>query len=253
MNRDMANDATGRLPRGKVPGHLARDLEKLTRNVLLMGANVEEMIHAAMASLIDRKEDAANSLPNRDDVVDRMDVEIEQDCLKILALHQPVAHDLRYVTTCMKVTMDLERMADQALNIAQIAKFIARRPAIDLSSINFAGMVDRVKIMVKKSLDSLVNWDPNLAREVCASDDAVDKVHEQMYTFVKKVMKDSPESIDVALDTLSASRNLERIADLATNIAEDVVYLVEGQIIRHSYGRTRAMLKKAVPGSSTAP
>lgn len=224
--------------RAFAPLHLTRDLERLGKRLLIMGAAVEEMLHLAMTALIDRREDIAVELIERDVEIDAMEVQIEQECLKVLALHQPVANDLRFVITSMKVVNDLERMGDQALNIGRVAKFIARRSPIQIS-INFPGMVDRVQSMVKRSLDSLVNLDVSLAVEVCGDDDEVDRTHSQMYAVVKKLMRDSPEAIDSALDTLSASRHLERIADLATNIAEDVIFMVEGKIVRHHNGMVK--------------
>ena len=160
------------------------------------------------------------------------EVAIEEECLKILALHQPVASDLRFVVGVMKVNNDLERMGDQAVNIAEHAKFIAENPPLGVP-LDYHRMADVVRTMVRSSLDAQVNRDTDLARKVCLMDDEVDQLHSGMFEVLEARMKQDPDEIERAVRYLSASRDLERIADLATNIAEDVVFMVEGEVIRH--------------------
>ena len=159
-------------------------------------------------------------------------MEVEENCLKILALHQPVAADLRYVITALKVNNDLERMGDLAVNLAARASWLARRDPLDAAEA-IKAMALHVRSMVHQSIASLVERDPLKARAVCAMDDEVDREHQQMYSVLQDLMKADPRTVKRAVQTLSASRQLERVGDLATNIAEDVVFMVEGEVIRH--------------------
>jgi phosphate transport system protein len=212
--------------------HLHRDLELLSRDILTLGARVEESLDLAVRALVDRREDLAERIREADDVIDRAEVEVEENCLKILALHQPVAADLRYVITALKVNNDLERMGDLAVNLAARASWLARRDPIDAAEA-IKAMALRVRGMVHQSIASLVERDPLKARAVCAMDDEVDREHKQMYRVLQDLMKADPRTVKRAVQTLSASRQLERVGDLATNIAEDVVFMVEGEVIRH--------------------
>src|SRR6185436_9092427 len=168
-----------------------------------------------------------------DDAIDRKELEVEDLCLKMLALHQPVAGDLRFIVAVMKVNNDLERMGDHAQNIAERALFLATHAPIDVD-LDFARMLDAVRKMVSQSLDALVNQDPKSARAVLAEEDAIDRLHEHMFEVLQELMARDSSTIERAVQMLSVSRHLERIADLATNIAEDIVFMVEGEIIRHS-------------------
>ncbi len=212
--------------------HLHRDLELLSRDILTLGARVEESLDLAVRALVDRREDLVDRVKDADDIIDRQEVEVEESCLKILALHQPVAADLRYVVTALKVNNDLERMGDLAVNLAARARWLARRDPID-AAVAIKAMALRVREMVHGSIASLVERDPIKARAVCAMDDEVDHEHKQMYGILQDLMKADPRTVKRAVQTLSASRQLERVGDLATNIAEDVVFMVEGEVIRH--------------------
>ncbi len=214
--------------------HLHRDLETLKRDILTMGSMVEEALNCAIVALIDRRDDLAEQVMTGDDAIDDMEVAIEEDCLKMLALHQPVAADLRFIVAVMKVNNDLERMGDVAINISERARYLATHDPIGVP-LDFRKMVDRVRLMVRQSLDALVNMDAWLARTVCEMDDEVDAANREMYVVLQRIMKEHPDTIERAVHTLSCSRHLERIADLATNIAEDVVFMVEGEIIRHRF------------------
>jgi phosphate transport system protein len=152
--------------------------------------------------------------------------------LKILALHQPVAIDLRFIVAVLKINNDLERIGDLAVNIAERAIFLAGRPKINIS-IELIDMAHHAQSMLKKSLDALINHDAELAHKVCASDDTIDQMNRQMYLNVQEAILKNPEQISALIHLLSASRHLERVADHTTNIAEDVIYMVEGQIMRH--------------------
>jgi phosphate transport system protein len=212
--------------------HLLRDLEQLKKALLSVGAVVEGAIHAATTALLDRRTSLAEEVIKGDAEIDRREVAIEEDCLKILALHQPVALDLRFLITVLKVNNDLERMGDLAVNIAERALFLARHPPLPRPE-GFDRMVDCARRMVDDCLRALVEQDTAVARRVLAADDEVDAIHRRMFDAMRDLMLRDPKNIERGINILSASRNLERIADQATNIAEDVLFLVEGEIIRH--------------------
>lgn len=214
--------------------HLARDLEYLKRQLLTVGGIVEEAFNQALNALLNRDASVAKSLAAVDDVIDAKEVEVEEHCLKVLALHQPVAADLRFIVAVMKVNNDLERIGDMAVNIAERAATLAERPPMPVPP-DFVRMAEIVRRMVRESLDALVNQDTALARKVCADDNDVDSIHRTMYDYIQNIMSTDSAVIPSAIQTLSASRHLERIADLATNIAEDVVFMVEGEVIRHRH------------------
>lgn len=212
--------------------HMHREIENLKKKILYMGAEVEDTLRKAVEALVTRNSALAEQVIQRDEFVDQLEVEIEEECLKILALHQPVAIDLRYVIAVLKINNDLERIGDLGVNIAERATYLASHPRIDLP-LDFRGMAEKTQLMVKRSLDSLVELDPHLARQVRASDDEVDAINRHMHLLIQDYILDHPERIAESLHLLSASRHLERIADQATNIAEDVIYMVEGEIVRH--------------------
>ena len=215
--------------------HLERDLERLKKQLLEAGTLVEEMANKAAYSLTERRPDLAAEVIAADNEIDEREVNIEEECLKILALHQPVASDLRFVITVMKVNNDLERMGDQAVNVAERASYLASKPPLGIP-LDFNRMVEAVRAMVRASLDALVNLDVELARGIGRMDDEVDEIHSEMFNILQDRMREDPDTVARATAYLSASKDLERIADLATNIAEDVVFMVEGEVIRHRGG-----------------
>jgi phosphate transport system protein len=216
-----------------MPRHLERELDNLSRELLTMGAMVEDATNKALLALSQRRADIAQDVVLGDDAINVKENRIEEECLKLLALYQPVATDLRFIVTAMKVNNDLERIGDLAANIAERAKRLAELDPIPLpESLN--KLVSNVQAMVRDSLNSLVNMDAQLARNVCEMDDEVDDINRQMYVEMQEVMKKDPSTVERAISILSVSRHLERIADLATNIAEDVIFLVEGEIVRHN-------------------
>ncbi|MFO1022111.1 MAG: phosphate signaling complex protein PhoU [Planctomycetales bacterium] len=212
--------------------HLMRDLEALHRSVLSMCAIVEELVNSAMEDLGKPFRELSQDLEARDDEIDRWDVQIEEDCLKILALHQPVAVDLRRITTVLKISAELERVADLAVNISERARGLAACPEITIPD-RLHEMATYSLEMLHHSIDSFVELDSDLARDVCNRDDHVDQLNREIIDELIEYMRKHPEQIEAAIQLFSASRHVERVADHATNIAEDVVYLVEGQIIRH--------------------
>lgn len=223
--------------------HLQKEIEDLKRKVLSLGADVEENVHKAVLSLQKRDSTLAEQIIAADYYIDRREVDLEEDCLKILALHQPVAIDLRFVIAVLKINNDLERIGDLAVNIAERAVFLTSEPPIDIP-FDFPGMSEKTKIMLKNSLDALVNMDAKLARAVCAADDEVDAINRKMYGQVQDGIRKNLEQIESLIHYLGVARHLERIADHATNIAEDVIYMVDGEIARH---KTEDFRQKAAP------
>ena len=223
--------------------HLQKEIEDLKRKVLSLGADVEENVHKAVLSLQKRDSTLAEQIIAADYYIDRREVDLEEDCLKILALHQPVAIDLRFVIAVLKINNDLERIGDLAVNIAERAVFLTSEPPIDIP-FDFPGMSEKTKIMLKNSLDALVNMDAKLARAVCAADDEVDAINRMMYGQVQDGIRKNLEQIESLIHYLGVARHLERIADHATNIAEDVIYMVDGEIARH---KTEDFRQKAAP------
>ena len=212
--------------------HFLREIETLKKKILAVGAVVEERIAQAITAVVKHNAKLAQQVAEGDDEVDEMEVEVEEDCLKILALYQPVAIDLRFVVAVLKMNNDLERMADTAVNIARRAEYLARYPQSDLPPI-LADMAQKVQTMVTQSLDAMVQGDTALARKVCVADREVDQWNREMHARVQQEIRAHPDQVERLIHTLSISRHLERIGDLATNVAEDVIYTVEGEIVRH--------------------
>jgi phosphate transport system protein len=212
--------------------HLQRDLESLQRRVLSLASAVEQTVEKAIRALFDWDAALALALMEGDTTIDLEENVIEEECLKILALHQPVAVDLRRVAAVLKINTDLERMADLAVNIAERAHALAQGPMVPIPP-TFRQMTDLTNTMVRDALDAFVNLHIDLAKRVCRMDDEVDRYNREIIDQVSTFMKQSHDNVDAGLHLFSACRQLERIADHATNIAEDVVYLVEGRIIRH--------------------
>ena len=212
--------------------HLKKEIDHLKKELLILCGMVEDSFWQAVKSIRNRDVELAKKVIDSDIEIDQMEVEVEEDCLKILALHQPVAIDLRFIITALKINSDLERIGDLAVNIAERSQFLSAQKPIDMP-FDFEAMAEKTQAMVKKSLDALVNIDCDLASEVCRADDEIDAINRQMYDQVKDQTKQTPENIEILIHLLSISRHLERIADHATNIAEDVIYMVKGEIVRH--------------------
>jgi phosphate transport system protein len=215
-----------------MPKHLERDLDDLQKDLLALAASVEEAIHKAIRALQDRDVALAEEVIDGDNDIDEEENHVEEECLKVLALHQPVAMDLRRVAAVLLINTDLERMADLAEDIAERAVALARWPAIPVPA-DLQRMTDLASSMVRQALDAFVNLDPKLARLVCRLDDEVDRYNKSIIDELIRLMQGSPAMVEPGLSLFSATRHLERIADHATNVAEDVIYLVEGAIVRH--------------------
>ncbi|HSL51898.1 MAG TPA: phosphate signaling complex protein PhoU [Candidatus Deferrimicrobiaceae bacterium] len=213
--------------------HFHEELEGLKQTLLAMGGLVEDQIRRAMRALLERDDVIAQEVIDRDRQVNTYDVEVDEQCVNLLALHQPAAGDLRFITTAMKIVTDLERIGDQAVNIAQRALELNREPQLK-PYIDLPRMADRAQRMVKESLDAFVAGDTALARQVCAEDAEVDALKEQIFRELLTFMMEDPRTVSRAIRVILISRFLERVADHATNIAEMVIYLVEGKMVRHT-------------------
>jgi len=215
-----------------VSKHLEREIEGLKKLILGLSATVEDNVHKAVRALTERNSALAEEIVKSDVSIDQTEVAIEEECLKVLALHQPVAGDLRFLIAILKINNDLERMGDLAVNIAERAMFLATREKPDVP-LDLPLMAEKTKAMMKKSLDSLMKQDTALAYEVLATDDEIDAMNREMYQQIQAAIRRRPEQLESFIHLLSCSRHLERIADHATNIAEDVIYMIDGVIVRH--------------------
>lgn len=212
--------------------HLQRDLEALEQSLLAQSAVVERMIYQASQALRELRTDMIERLLDDEESVNQREVTIEEECLKMLALHQPVAVDLRRVATVLKINEDLERIADLAVNIGERAQSLVLFPEFPFPD-NLDEMVEVSIQMVRDALDAFVRLDIDVARAVCRRDDTVDEFNRQIIEDLHAYVQEHVGDFEPAMQFFSASRHIERIADHATNIAEDVIYLVEGEIARH--------------------
>jgi phosphate transport system protein len=218
--------------------HLDQQLEDIRKHLLHMGAQVEQMIAKANDALVERDDGAIAEVIHQDLEVDRLEMDLDEACHFTLVRNQPAASDLRFIVAVMKITNDLERIGDSAVNIAQAARELNRepplKPYIDLPRMSLA-----VREMVRDSLDALVRRDVELATRVCKSDDAIDGLYKQIFRELLTFMIEDPKTVTRSLHLLLVARNLERIADHATNIAEDVIFYVEGRDVRHSLAKSQ--------------
>jgi phosphate transport system protein len=213
--------------------HLHHELETLKTKLLSLGGMTESLMRKAGMALKSMDTALAHQVIDADNGIDLKEVEIEEDCLKILALHTPVANDLRFVIATLKINNDLERVSDLAVNIAERVIYLQKQPPIPIP-FDFENMWQKSLAMVKSALDCFVTGDITLARKVCDDDDAVDAINKAMYDRVYDGIRKNPDRVESFIHYLSISRHLERVADYATNIAEDVIYMIEGKIVRHS-------------------
>ena len=214
--------------------HLERDIQHIHSRLMNLFAIVEKMIDNAVRALCEHHVELAAEVISTDLKVNAMEVEIEEECLKILALHQPVATDLRRLTTVFKINDEIERMADLACNIAERAECMHEHPYFPIPE-QLPEMVRQATLMVRMALDSFVDSDVELAKKVIQCDQSVDEKNRNVIAELKSLMQQDSSLVDPALHCFSASRHVERIADLAENIAEDVIYLVDGDIVRHQH------------------
>jgi len=212
--------------------HFLRALEDLSKDVLAMGGSVEATVARAVHSFLERDVRAAQVVVEGDRDVNLHELRIDEECLKMLALYQPTARDLRFITATMKIINDLERVGDLSVNIAERALVLAALPPHEIPEA-FVEMADRARAMLTASLDALVRHDAVKAREVLKMDSAVDRLLKSIFDELEAEMTEHGDRVRADMQILSAAKNVERIADHASNVAEDVVYLVEGNIIRH--------------------
>lgn len=212
--------------------HFFREMERLHRDMLSMCSTVEELICDALDGLRNGRTELSVELSSRDREVDAWDIRIEEECLKILALYHPVANDLRRVMVVMKISGELERVADLAVSIAERSSAMSVYSNFPMP-VGLGEMAKQALTMLHDSIDAFVQQDSASAREICLRDDVVDNLNDQLIHEVVEVMKQRPELTEPGMHLFSVIRHVERVADHATNIAEDVVYLVEGAIIRH--------------------
>jgi len=219
---------------------MQRQLDKLRQKIAILGAEVEEAMHFALKALETRDERLARQVIDADDRIDQLEIDIEEDCLQTLALHQPVADNLRYVVAILKVNQDLERIGDLCVNIAEQVQMLCKLPPTEIPGLRIMQMAGMARSMLRKSLDAMTNLNIDLAKEVRAADPQLDELHRTTYTIVEQVLHKDQTLTDWALSCLSISRYIERIGDQSVNIAEDVIYMVEGEIYRHRSKREKA-------------
>jgi phosphate transport system protein len=215
--------------------HFDDELQSLKEQILRMGGLAEEQVQGALRALVERDSDLARKIIENDRQVNTMDVAIDEECLRLLALQQPTARDLRFITTAMKISTELERISDLAENICERAIELNEEPQLK-PYIDIPRMANWALKMVKDALDAFVNHDADLARKVCMDDDFVDDLTHQLFRELMSFMVENPQTTTRAIRITFIAKYLERIADHATNVAELVVYLVEGKIIRHTHG-----------------
>jgi phosphate transport system protein len=231
---------------------MRREVDNLRRLVLAMSAFVEEALQAAIRAALNRDAADAKSAVEADAQVDIREVDIEEECLKILALYAPVADDLRYIVAILKINHDLERVGDLTVNIAERATSLSREAPVAVP-FDLQGLADRARHMIAGALDAMIRLDADLARTIWLSDDEADQIHREAYARVRDAIRNDPARIEAYLSMLSISRNLERIADHATNIAKDVLYIVKGEIFRHRARQFKARLAPPDPPPDPPP
>ncbi len=221
--------------------HLEREIDRLKRKILGLGAIVEDNLRLAVQAIETRDLDKARAVITSDMAVDELEVEVEEDCLKLLALYQPVASDLRFLIAVIKINSELERIGDLAANICQRAVALTHEYPVPVPS-EVGIMADRTVRILERSLDALVRQDATLARQVLAADTEIDLMYEELIRQLKEIIRTDLDNLDAIVLLFSVARYLERLADHATNIAEDVLYMVEGEIHRHQMPDTPAEL-----------
>jgi len=212
---------------------LSNELTELRKTILTMGAAVEQRLNQAFRAILEHDHNSAESVRTGDDEIDEMEVRIEGECLRVLALSHPVAGDLRFILAVMRTNANLERIADHAHSIAKRVLDLERLPAIKVPDA-LLKMIDETRVMYGGALKALADEDTGLARMVRRSDQRVDDLQKEIFAWVKQSITANVECSDAAIDLLSVARKLERIADVSTNIAEDVIFLAEGSVVRHT-------------------
>ena len=230
--------------------HMIREIARLKKIFLGLSATVEESLRDAVKSVLERDRALALHVIEKDNEVDRAEVQVEEECLKTLALYQPVAQDLRYVIAILKINHDLERVGDLAVNIAERAIILCENGVIE-RDFGIADMARRVQIMIGRSIDALLNFDAQLAKDIWLSDDGIDETNRSTVGEMETAIQQNPAQCKPLLALIGVSRTLERVADHATNISKDVIYLIDGEIVRHRSRQFREKMKLP-PGSDAA-
>ena len=216
--------------------HYEQGLKTLKEEILKMGGIVEQMVHYAMKALVERNTSLVKEVSSREPSVNRLEITIDELCIQLLALHQPAASDLRFISVGLKISKDLERMGDLAVNISETVEEINREPQLK-EFVDLPRMAGKTQQMVKASLDAFVKQDVNAAKKVCEMDDDVDNLKDKIQQDVIDRIKEKPDGIAVGIGLISVAKNLDRVADHSTNIAEEVIFMVEGKDIRHGLAK----------------
>ena len=212
--------------------HFERELEQLKQQLLLMGGHSESIVLKSIDALRRLDETLAREVFADDKIIDRMELDIDERCLRLLALQQPMARDLRFITAALKINNDLERVGDHAVNIAGSVMRLAGQPLLK-PLVDIPRMAELANGMLRESLDAFVRQDAVSARRLCRADDVVDSLNDQVFRELLSFMVENPTTITRAMELILVARNLERVADLATNIAEEVVFIAEARVIKH--------------------
>jgi phosphate transport system protein len=218
--------------------HFETELDRLKESLVQMAGLAERQVARAVQSLLERDVELARQVKQCDAEIDQLEMTVDNQAISLLALQQPMARDLRFITMAMKISNDLERVGDHAVNIAEVLEFIVESPRLPQLP-ELEEMTGLATAMLNDALDSFVRSDAQLAREIGKRDDRVDELHENVFRILLTHMMEEPRKIGAGIDLILVSRNLERIADLATNVAEDVVFMVEGKTIKHAFHRKR--------------
>lgn len=232
--------------------HLHRDMDKLKRRLLVLSTEVEEEVRLALRALAERDTELAGEVVVREPQTDTMEVDVEEDCLKILALHQPVAGDLRYIVAILKIDRELERIADLAAQIAKRGRRLAAQPVLDVP-FRLDEMGKKVCTMLQTALDAFVNLNTESAHQVCAMDGEINALKKDTFQQVRTALMEDAGRFDVLMEMMLIGRHLERIGDHATNIAEDLIYLVDGHIVRHTPEVAPGTARAPLPGQARNP
>ncbi|MBP1653469.1 MAG: phosphate uptake regulator [Bacteroidetes bacterium] len=219
--------------------HFVQQIEQLKSEIIRMGSVAEQMVDGALRAFLDRSPEAAESVFRQEHQVNAYEIGIDNEVADMLALHQPVARDLRFLLAAMKINNDLERIGDHAVNIAESAVAYARRPELTIPA-DIPQMAQITREMLRVVLDGFIHGNPEECRVVLRSDDSIDDLNRKIARDVITIIKSNPDAVEQAFDLVRVSRNLERIGDLATNIAEEVIYYLEAQVVKHQGDRGAA-------------
>ncbi len=225
--------------------HFLRQIDKLKRQILALGELVQDAVDHSIVAVMERDAKLAQTVMDAEEKIDEMEIDVEEECLHTLALHQPVAFDLRFVVSVLKINNDLERVSDLAKNIAQQAVLLSKEERLLEVPFDLPHMARLVKAMLRDALKAMVNVDTALAQSVVDADDAVDDLHEEVYGIIFNKLREMPQFTEQFIHLMSVSRQLERIADHAVNIAEDVLYTSGGEIVRHRKNKSQTQAAPA--------